>query len=175
MQNENTNVTAANAEGDAKADVIKSAEIVAVGTEMLLGELVDTNTAWMSSRLAALGVSIYRHTTVGDNKQRVVAALQEAASRADLVLTTGGLGPTSDDVTNECLGLVAGREMVEYPEARQHVDEMFNLFELQAGPFPRRVEAHPQSLGHGDGCASGARRHALRHVPRCAHRDEEDV
>src|SRR5918911_5246608 len=154
MQNENTNVTAANAEGDAKADVIKSAEIVAVGTEMLLGELVDTNRAWMSSRLAALGVSIYRHTTVGDNKQRVVAALQEAASRADLVLTTGGLGPTSDDVTNECLGLVADREMVEYPEARQHVDEMFKRFgrkptssNYKQALFPEGSRLIPNPLG----------------------------
>src|ERR687883_2143279 len=154
MQNENTNVTAANAEGDAKADVIKSAEIVAVGTEMLLGELVDTNRAWMSSRLAALGVSIYRHTTVGDNKQRVVAALQEAASRADLILTTGGLGPTSDDVTNECLGLVAGREMVEYPEARRHVDEMFDRFgrkptssNYKQALFPEGSKLIPNPLG----------------------------
>jgi nicotinamide-nucleotide amidase len=155
MQNEKTNVTAANAEGDAKVDLIKSAEIVAVGTEMLLGELVDTNTAWMSSRLAALGVSIYRHTTVGDNKQRVVTALQEAASRADLILTTGGLGPTSDDVTNECLGLVAGREMVEYPEARRHVDEAFERFTGRRPPasahkqalFPRGSTLIPNPLG----------------------------
>ena len=154
MQNEKTNVTRANAEGDAKVDVIKSAEIVAVGTEMLLGELVDTNTAWMSSRLAALGVSIYRHTTVGDNKQRVVAALREAASRADLVLTTGGLGPTSDDVTNECLGLVAGREMVEYPEARRHVDEMFKRFgrkptssNYKQALFPEGSRLIPNPLG----------------------------
>jgi nicotinamide-nucleotide amidase len=71
---------------------LMSAEIVAVGTEILLGSLVDTNTAWLSRRLAALGVSVYRHTTVGDNKERLVAALSEAASRADLVVSTGGLG-----------------------------------------------------------------------------------
>src|ERR671926_1581069 len=95
---------------------IESAEIVTIGTEVLLGDLVDTNTAWLSARLAALGVSVYRHVTVGDNKQRIVAALLEASSRADLVITTGGLGPTSDDLTNECLGLAASRKMVEYPE-----------------------------------------------------------
>src|ERR671929_611060 len=104
---------------------IESAEIVTVGTEMLLGDLVDTNTAWISQRLAELGIGIYRHTTVGDNSERIVAALREAASRSDLVVTTGGLGPTSDDLTNACLSLAAGREMVEYPEAREHVDEMF--------------------------------------------------
>ena len=105
-----------------------SAEIVAVGTEILLGGLVDTNTAWLSRRLAALGVAVYRHTTVGDNKGRIVAALSEAAARADLVVSTGGLGPTSDDLTREALGRATGREMVEYPEARRHVDETFDRF-----------------------------------------------
>src|SRR5215207_4265758 len=91
-----------------------SAEIVAVGTEILLGSLLDTNTAWLSRRIAALGVGVYRHTTVGDNKRRLVAALSEAAARADLVISTGGLGPTSDDLTTEALGQATGREMIEY-------------------------------------------------------------
>jgi molybdenum cofactor synthesis domain-containing protein len=78
-----------------------SAEIVAVGTEILLGSLVDTNTAWLSRRLAASGVGVYCHTSVGDNRGRFVAALSEATSRADLVVCTGGLGPTSDDLTHE--------------------------------------------------------------------------
>src|ERR687894_478038 len=105
-----------------------SAEIVAIGTEILLGSLVDTNTAWLSRRLAALGVAVYRHTTVGDNRSRLVAALSESSTRADLVISTGGLGPTSDDLTNEALGQVTGRDMVEYPEARRHIDEMFDRF-----------------------------------------------
>src|SRR5215210_3131946 len=104
---------------------IDSAEIVAIGTEMLLGDLVDTNTAWISQRLAELGVAIYRHTTVGDNPERIVEALRQASSRSALVITTGGLGPTSDDLTNACLATLTGREMVEYAEAREHVDEIF--------------------------------------------------
>src|ERR687894_524301 len=107
---------------------LDSAEIVTIGTEILLGDLVDTNTAWLSARLAALGVGVYRHTTVGDNRARISGALMEAASRADLVITTGGLGPTSDDLTNEVLADVTGRGMVEYREARAHVDEMFRRF-----------------------------------------------
>lgn len=133
---------------------IESAEIVAVGSEMLLGELVDTNSAWISQRLAALGVGIYRHTTVGDNKDRIVTAIKEAAARSDLVLTTGGLGPTSDDLTNECLALVAGRKMVEYPEARKHVDEMFRRFGRKPTPsnykqvlFPEGSELIPNPRG----------------------------
>jgi nicotinamide-nucleotide amidase len=133
---------------------INSAEIVTIGTEMLLGDLVDTNTAWLSARLATLGVGVYRHTTVGDNRVRIVGALGEAASRADLVVTTGGLGPTSDDLTNECLAAVAGRGMVEYPEARTHVDEMFKRFgreptanNYKQALFPEGTELIPNPLG----------------------------
>ncbi len=133
---------------------INSAEVIAVGTEMLLGDLVDTNTAWISGRLAALGVGIYRHTTVGDNKERIVAAMREASARSDLVITTGGLGPTSDDLTNECLALLSGREMVEYGEARRHVDEMFARFGRKPTPsnykqalFPEGTRLIPNPLG----------------------------
>ena len=137
---------------------IKSAEIVTIGTEMLLGDLVDTNTAWLSARLANLGVGVYRHTTVGDNRDRIVGALMEAASRADLVVTTGGLGPTSDDLTNECLAQVTGRGMVEYPEARAHVDEMFRRFgrkptanNYKQALFPEGTELIPNPLGTAPG------------------------
>src|SRR3712207_9484875 len=105
-----------------------SAEIIAVGTEILLGSLLDTNTAWLSRQLAALGVVVYRHTTVGDNEGRLVAALSEAAARADLVLSTGGLGPTSDDLTHEAFGQTMRREIIEYPEARRHIDKKFERF-----------------------------------------------
>ena len=139
---------------DARTNHFKSAEILTIGTEILLGDLLDTNAAWISGRLAALGVSIYRHTTVGDNKKRITAALEEAVSRADLVITTGGLGPTSDDLTNACLGEAAGREMVEYPEARRHVDEMFKRFgrtptqsNYKQALFPEGSELIPNPAG----------------------------
>jgi nicotinamide-nucleotide amidase len=133
---------------------IESAEIVTVGTEMLLGDLVDTNTAWISQRLAELGVSIYRHTTIGDNSERIVAALRDAASRSDLVVTTGGLGPTSDDLTNACISTLTGREMVEYQEAREHVDTMFAKFgrtptsnNYKQALFPEGTELIPNPVG----------------------------
>ncbi len=133
---------------------IESAEIVTIGTEMLLGDLVDTNTAWLSARLASLGVGVYRHTTVGDNRVRIVGSLGEAAVRADLVVTTGGLGPTSDDLTNECLAALTGTEMVEYPEAREHVDEMFRKFgrkptanNYKQAVFPEGTTLIPNPLG----------------------------
>src|SRR5215211_4993399 len=121
---------------------------------MLLGDLVDTNTAWISQRLAEMGVGIYRHTTIGDNAQRIVAALREAASRSDLVVTTGGLGPTSDDLTNACLSTLTGREMVEYPEAREHVDTMFAKFgrtptanNYKQALFPEGTQLIPNPVG----------------------------
>jgi nicotinamide-nucleotide amidase len=133
---------------------IESAEIVTVGTEMLLGDLVDTNTAWISQRLAELGVGIYRHTTIGDNSERIVAALRDAASRSDLVVTTGGLGPTSDDLTNACISTLTGREMVEYQEAREHVDTMFAKFgrtptsnNYKQALFPEGTELIPNPVG----------------------------
>ncbi len=133
---------------------IDSAEIVTIGTEMLLGDLVDTNTAWISQRLAELGVGIYRHTTVGDNPERIVDALREASSRSALVVTTGGLGPTSDDLTNACLSTLTGREMVEYQDAREHVDEMFKRFGRQPTAnnykqalFPEGTELIPNPVG----------------------------
>jgi nicotinamide-nucleotide amidase len=133
---------------------LKSTEIVTIGTEILLGDLVDTNTAWLSERLATLGVGVYRHTTVGDNRARIAAALKEAAVRADLVVTTGGLGPTSDDLTNECLAAVTGRGMVEYPEAREHVDTMFEKFgrkptanNYKQALFPEGTRLIPNPLG----------------------------
>src|SRR3712207_6031215 len=133
---------------------IDSAEIVTIGTEMLLGDLVDTNTAWISQRLAELGVGIYRHTTVGDNSDRVVGALGEASSRSSLVVATGGLGPTSDDLTNACLSALTGREMVEYPEAREHVDRMFQKFgrkptanNYKQALFPEGTELIPNPVG----------------------------
>ena len=121
---------------------------------MLLGDLVDTNTVWISQRLAALGVGIYRHTTVGDNSERIVAALREAASRSDLVVTTGGLGPTSDDLTNACISTLTGREMVEYQEAREHVDTMFAKFgreptsnNYKQALFPEGTQLIPNPVG----------------------------
>src|SRR5215217_4108127 len=112
---------------------MKDAEIVAIGSEILLGDLVDSNTPWLSRRLAALGVVVHRHTTVGDDKERIVATLLEAALRADLVVTVGGLGATPDDLTHECLREVTSREMVECSEARRHLDE---VFERTAGRKP---------------------------------------
>lgn len=92
------------------------AELVAVGTELLLGEVLDTNSAWLAARMAEIGVDVHRHTTVGDNADRVAAALAEAAGRADAVIVTGGLGPTADDLTRDAVARATGRPLRRRPE-----------------------------------------------------------
>lgn len=88
-----------------------TAEIVSIGTELLLGDVLDTNSQFLSTELAALGIDCLHRSTVGDNSERIIGALKLALSRADLVITTGGLGPTADDLTHECIAAIFGGEM----------------------------------------------------------------
>ena len=90
---------------------IKTAEILCVGTELLLGDIVNTNAAYLSTKLAELGICVYRHTVVGDNPQRLLHALDAAFSEADLVITSGGLGPTYDDLTKETVSSYFGKTL----------------------------------------------------------------
>ena len=88
-----------------------SSEIIAVGTELLLGEIANTNAVYLSKRFAELGIDVYRHTSIGDNLLRVKDAIAEAFTRADIVVTTGGLGPTADDITKEAAAEYFGLSM----------------------------------------------------------------
>ncbi len=90
---------------------IKTAEILCVGTELLLGDIVNTNASFLSAELANLGIGVYHHSVVGDNPARLKAALTLALSRADLVIMSGGLGPTKDDLTKETAAELFGRKM----------------------------------------------------------------
>ena len=87
-----------------------SAEIITIGTEILLGEIVDTNTRYLAHNLRGLGVDLYRTITIGDNEDRIASAIRESMERADIVITTGGLGPTIDDPTREAVAKAAGVE-----------------------------------------------------------------
>ncbi len=102
-----------------------NAEIIAIGSELLLGQVVNTNAVWLSQRLAEIGISVIYHTTVGDNPGRIENALKTAVDRVDLVFTTGGLGPTEDDITIAILATAFNARLVEYPEARAHIDDFF--------------------------------------------------
>ena len=101
-------------------------EVVAVGTELLLGDVVDTNSAWIGQRLALLGADSYFHTAVGDNVERIEAALRVALDRSDAVVVCGGLGPTHDDVTREALARLMGGELVRDEAVLGRIRAMFD-------------------------------------------------
>ncbi len=153
------------------------AEIVAVGTELLLGQIANTNARWMSEQLAAVGVDVLHHQTVGDNVDRVAEALSLAASRADVVLVTGGLGPTQDDLTREAIALVAGVPLVRRPELEAMLREKFRGFSggsmpennLQQADVPEGARAVVPERGTAPGLIvdlpGGVRLYAMAGVP----------
>lgn len=100
-------------------------EILCVGTELLLGNTVNTNAAHLSAMLAELGINVFWHSVVGDNPARLTESIALARSRADLIITTGGLGPTYDDLTKNVIAQAFGREMVFHPEEDQFIREWF--------------------------------------------------
>src|SRR5205807_385557 len=101
------------------------AEVVSVGTELLLGQIVDTNASFLCSALADLGIGVYFRSTVGDNTGRVREVFLHALSRADLILSTGGLGPTDDDLTVAAAAGALGLPLERHEEAWAHVQEFF--------------------------------------------------
>ena len=103
-------------------------EVVAIGTELLLGQIVDTNSSWMGEHLAAAGIDSHFQTKVGDNLARIVSALEIALTRSDAVICCGGLGPTQDDITREAIAAVMGVELVRDPVI---VDVIRTMFEAR--------------------------------------------
>jgi competence/damage-inducible protein CinA-like protein len=105
-----------------------SAEIITIGTEILLGEIVDTNTRYIARNLRALGVDLYRTITIGDNADRIAEAIRDSMSHADIVITTGGLGPTVDDPTREAVAKAAGVETEFREDLWQQVVETIGRY-----------------------------------------------
>ena len=101
------------------------AEIITIGDELLIGQVVDTNSAWMAQRLNEVGISLHQITSVHDDREHILKALDEAFSRADVVLTTGGLGPTKDDITKHVMCEYFGTQLVEDPQVRTHIHELY--------------------------------------------------
>ena len=100
-------------------------EVVAVGTELLLGQIVDTNSSWIGEQLALAGIDCHRHTAVGDNRDRMRDALSEALGRADAVIVTGGLGPTQDDITRDVVAEVLGVDLVRDDALVERIEAVF--------------------------------------------------
>ncbi len=135
------------------------AEILSVGTELLMGQIANTDAQYISRRLSELGVTIYRYTTVGDNPARVKEALGEALSRSDMVITTGGLGPTEDDLTKEMVAEYFHLPMhLHEPSLRAIEDRMSAMHRemtennKKQAYFPENAIILPNRCGTAPGC-----------------------
>jgi nicotinamide-nucleotide amidase len=137
---------------------LMKAEVISIGSELTSGQNLDTNSQWLSRRLAEIGIPVGFHTTVADDLQDNIAVVRFAVDRADLVLITGGLGPTQDDLTREALAAVAGVELVEDAASLEHIRSMFarrgrtmpDRNQVQA-LFPRDAEALFNDCGTAPG------------------------
>jgi nicotinamide-nucleotide amidase len=135
-----------------------NAEVIAIGDEMTSGERLDTNSQWLSQRLGELGVRVRFHTTVGDELEPCVQVFRTALHRADVVVSSGGLGPTADDLTRESLARALDVELVRDEQAWQHIQELFARRRREMPPrnvvqamVPRggRVVANPHGTAPG--------------------------
>lgn len=102
-----------------------TAEILAVGTELLMGQIANTNAQYISGKLAELGINVYFHTVVGDNAARLEETLKRALNRSDIVITTGGLGPTKDDLTKETISKTMNRNLVLHEDILEDIKDFF--------------------------------------------------
>lgn len=141
-------------------------EVLAIGTELLLGQVVDTNSAWIGEQLAAAGIDCHFQAKVGDNQPRIVTAIRQALARSDAVICCGGLGPTQDDITREAIAEVLGVPLELDDEIAGRIEEMFSrrgrtmaLNNLRQAEVPQGATVIPQVRGTAPGliCRLGDR------------------
>lgn len=111
------------------------AEIITSGTELLLGEVVDTNTPYLARELAQIGINVYHHTTVGDNPARLLDAIKIAENRTDIIIISGGLGPTEDDITKSILSEHVGTKLVLDEESAKKASKRYSTEKLSEGNY----------------------------------------
>src|ERR1700690_2589055 len=133
-------------------------EVLAIGTELLLGQIVDTNSAWIGEQLAASGIDSYEHRVIGDNQARIVEALRDLLDRSDSVLVCGGLGPTQDDLTRDAIAELMGVPLVRRMELAETIATMFRSRlrdmpqnNLRQADVPEGGEPLPNPLGTAPG------------------------
>lgn len=138
------------------------AEIITIGDELLIGQVVDTNSAWIAEKLNEAGIELYQVTSIHDDREHILAAIDEAMQRVDIVLTTGGLGPTKDDITKGVLCEYFGTTLVESEQVREHICELYSkrpdvlnrltatqwLVPQDADILPNRVGSAPLMVFH---------------------------
>lgn len=119
-----------------------NAEIITIGDEILIGQIVDTNSQWIGQQLNKIGVSVYQISSIQDDKQHILNALKEAQERVDIVIITGGLGPTKDDITKKTIAeFFNNDEIIEYPEVVAHIKGLFKRIKF---PFKEVQRAQAQ-------------------------------
>ena len=138
-----------------------TAEIIAVGTELLLGNIVNTNAQAISQSLSALGINVFWHTVVGDNPERLKEAVETARRRADIIITTGGLGPTYDDLTKQTVCQAFGEKLVFHPEILEEIRTFYETAlhvpmpenNTQQAELPEHGAIFDNPVGTAPGCA----------------------
>ena len=138
-----------------------TAEIIAVGTELLLGNIANTNAQTLSQSLSTLGINVFWHTVVGDNPERLAEAVEVARHRADILITTGGLGPTYDDLTKQTICAAFGRKLVFHPDILEDIRDFYtkNLHapmpenNRQQAELPEGCTIFDNPVGTAPGCA----------------------
>jgi len=151
-------------------------EVVAVGTELLLGQIVDTNSAWIGGQLALAGIDSHFQTKVGDNLGRIVACIRLALERSDAVILCGGLGPTQDDITREAIAEVMGVPLVRSPEIARRIEELFAARgrvmaanNLRQADVPEGASVIPEMPGTAPGLICPLRDKVIYAVPGVPH------
>ena len=136
-----------------------NAEIICIGTELLLGNIVNTDATDVAQALSELGINVYRYTAVGDNPERLTEVVQAAAQRADLLITTGGLGPTLDDLSKETVAGAFGKKLVRHPECEAEIRAYFDKIgtvmtpnNLQQAMLPEGCTVLHNAWGTAPGC-----------------------
>ncbi|PVW16365.1 competence/damage-inducible protein A [Marixanthomonas spongiae] len=135
------------------------AEIITIGDEILIGQIVDTNSAYISKELNRIGVQVYQITSIQDDRQHILRALEDAKKRADIVIVTGGLGPTKDDITKETFCEYFNDTLVESPEVLQNIQNIFSKY-IKKKPLPANIRqamvpSTAQVLQNPNGTAPG--------------------
>ena len=137
---------------------IMQAEIITIGDEILIGQIVDTNSQWISQRLNEIGVSVYQITSIQDDQEHILKAIEEAERNADIVIMTGGLGPTKDDITKLTLVEYFNDELIRNEEIENHIKHLFGRIkykftdmDLQQAMLPAKATILKNHLGTASG------------------------
>lgn len=155
-------------------------EIINVGTEILLGNIINTNSAYLSRKLAELGINLYKQTVVGDNMERLINSLNDALNSVDIIITTGGLGPTQDDITKEAAAKCLDKKLILHNESLKQIKSFFksrgknmNEYNRKQAYFPEDSKILENTVGTAPGCIVESKEKTIILLPGPPHEMEE--